>query len=426
MEKIIEYSIVFLSFCSGLMTFKLPLPEPWASLRPGTLQLLLISFMWICKMLVNGYMKFKISGIVHPLIGLICVSIISFGFNLAIGQNLSIEFAVGQIVLIILPVLTLLLTINSVRDKKNAKSVFNASFISSWIVSLIGVINHVLEHEPFWITNRLKSTLQYGALGSYLMIFLSLAFAQLVYSTSHKEKMRYFAGCLILGFALYASFVRAAWVGTAVSIMLILILRYRRSIPWRTTLTWLIMVILGVSTSSLWVPFVKRTLQIFDPRNEGYYVLSRIPGWVEGLHVFLSHWWLGTGPGSQPQVSFAPEVKYNPILGITVPVIHNNYLEIAYGLGIMGLMFLIWLVIAMWTKTLRIAKRARDRFLKGLSVGLLGAITGLSCEMMARDALIHCVWNVGFYSFSASFYVWLMLGLIIAIDSMREEGKLRT
>ena len=414
---IIKLSILFLVVASALAIFKMPFPEPFDSLRLGILLLLFVTIFWFFKILVQKEAKIIHTKALYPLYGLFIVSIFSLGYSWFIGIGPSKEFGLGQILLIFFPIITVLAVINNIKTIRWIKIIFLSALLTSLVVSSIGILNHIIEGGPLWITNRLESTISGSALGIYLMIFFPLALAQLIYASSISKKIFYISILSILGFALYATFIRSAWVGIVFSILMILILRFKKSIPLKTMMTSLILVIVIIVSFPFWVPYVLNVIQVFDPDIEGYYVLARIPGWLDGWRIFTENWWLGVGAGNL--VPFIKVFEYNPEIGVRLPVIHNNYLEIAATMGIMGLVFLIWLLISVLIKSFQVFEVTQDQFLKGIALGFLGAFIGFVPAMLAGDFLIHSVWNAGFYSFCATIYIWILLGLVIAIDRLK-------
>lgn len=143
--------------------------------------------------------------------------------------------------------------------------------------------------------------------------------------------------------------------------------------------------------------------------------------WSKSLPVMLSHIIIGSGPDSFlyefPQHDVIGKLKYlgDPYTIVDKP--HNTYLQIGINTGCISLIALIVLfaycVISLLISLLK--ERYTDKFMFGLSLGLLGGVCGYLVCSLSTDSTV---------SVSPVFYciIGLAFGLIKIIEKSRIES----
>jgi O-antigen ligase len=198
------------------------------------------------------------------------------------------------------------------------------------------------------------------------------------------------AGLLAAG--LIASWSRGGWLGAAVGIAAVVLMRSRQAAIMGAMATLLLVVALLVgSFSPTLLPAALRTrvqeiptfLGLTDVlrapvTDENFSVIERVAHWVAALRMWERSLWLGVGPGNYAVVY--PEVH---LLRWAEPLghAHNIYLNVLAETGLVGFTFflLLWVVIlvAVW-RQFRRAHQTGQTWQAALAVGVLGIIAHLS------------------------------------------------
>lgn len=87
---------------------------------------------------------------------------------------------------------------------------------------------------------------------------------------------------------------------------------------------------------------------------------------------------------------------------------HNSYLQMAAETGIVGLASFVLLMTALFAVSLAKIGKIKDGFYKGILTGLLAGLFGF---------LVHSFFDVHFYSLQLANLMWLIMGLIIAVQN---------
>jgi len=93
---------------------------------------------------------------------------------------------------------------------------------------------------------------------------------------------------------------------------------------------------------------------------------------------------------------------------------HNCYLQMAVEIGIVGLLSFLWIVFVIFRKSIKNLKRINSRFLHFLLLGVLAGHGGF---------LIHSFFDTNFYSVQLGSLMWLLMGLIVAIQKIELDAE---
>ena len=87
---------------------------------------------------------------------------------------------------------------------------------------------------------------------------------------------------------------------------------------------------------------------------------------------------------------------------------HNCFIQMASEVGLVGLLAFLWIMAKGFYQTLEIVREgmAMDHDLRTLAIGLLSGLFAY---------LVHSFFDTHFYSLQLSSYMWLMMGVLIAI-----------
>jgi len=101
---------------------------------------------------------------------------------------------------------------------------------------------------------------------------------------------------------------------------------------------------------------------------------------------------------------------------------HNNYVDLFAHVGVVGLAFFTWFIIAFAQVATAVRQRYRTGFAAGYVNAMLAAGAGALVIMLLADWMLPFVYNIGFHGFQASVLVWLFLGGVVALENMPEIG----
>lgn len=297
------------------------------------------------------------------------------------------------------------LTVNLVRDKRQLHSLILVALLAGSLVSIYGILQHFGFDFFRWneITDPGRSFSTIGQsvlLGGYLVLLLPVALAQIL-SIQRAWWFRVFASlsfALMLA-ALAFTYSRAAWLGFAGALFLLLLLARReflrhRNILLLVALVLLVIVFLKVPSS---VPYsysvVARFVSIFkggDPSAVG-----RLGLWKNILPFIVKRPLLGVGPGSF-HLLYAGDDKA-----------HNELLNIASTLGLLSLLAYLWVMVTFFWTASGAVKRIRDIDLGWLCAGLLAGSFGY---------LIHMQFSWSIVGVAAVF--WMSVAMAVATMRM--------
>ena len=227
----------------------------------------------------------------------------------------------------------------------------------------------------------------YMTLGGSLLIALSLLLA--ILALGRRTARRLIPTALAVT-VLGLTYVRNAWLGLAVAIVLLTALTRR---------VWLIAPVILAVLITLAVPSVLRTrvLSMLDPGDET--ARERLYFWDAGRRMVADAPLLGLGPGGvhryYPQYK-APEAR-KPRTGH----LHNNLIQIAAERGLLGLAAWLWIWIAFFVGAGRVygalpPVRGEDRALVAGSIAAVAGflVAGLFEYNFGDSEVIDLLWVV--------------------------------
>lgn len=155
---------------------------------------------------------------------------------------------------------------------------------------------------------------------------LIIFFPLISYIENKKDRKIYNVVIFIMLLAnLILSFTRGSWLGFALGLLFLAVIKYRK---------WLL-AIPFVAGGSMLIPFIReRLLSILQFQDT---TLGRIKLWKTGWYMFKDHFWLGVGNGNF--LTYYPEyIKKHPTLTVykNQATVHNSYLKMFAELGIFG------------------------------------------------------------------------------------------
>ncbi len=219
-----------------------------------------------------------------------------------------------------------------------------------------------------------------------------------------------------VSWGIIASDSRGAWAGLIVAAFALIAVRGRKS-----GFLWLAIFLtagfgwLAFQAGALSPDQVKRLSSItqfapFDvrgiiPNDENFAVVERMAMWQAGGNMFLSSPWLGVGIGNFTAVY----KNFNePFWNYSRGHAHNYYINAAAETGVVGLVAYLALILTGYGKALLIFWRTKDRALRYVAWGGIGALTALIVHNIVEN--LH-VLNLGI-EWSAILALFYLIPLI--------------
>ncbi|MGV8083250.1 MAG: O-antigen ligase family protein [Coriobacteriia bacterium] len=308
------------------------------------------------------------------------------------------------------------------------KTLLQSLFFSSVLVSLYGVLQYAGLDPITWGSlpfeaNRAFST--YGnpdLLGGFLMFSLPIALGLALAEEDWRWRLGYWFGFGLNVVCWIVAFTRGAWIGGAVGLVLLIVVAWRHSaklqaIDWApaATITALAGVIIGLSTrnASEVMNFVARFRSIFDFSSGSGRTRTEI--WQAAIEAIKARPIFGWGADTFrlvfPKFKPAAYTKDAGYLSVADNV-HNYPLQLATGIGIIGVLLLYAIFIWAAIRSARtVFKRSGDR-----RTILLGA-----CWAACGAFLVQLMFGISVTG--SAFLLWMMMAIVLAPTASATEVK---
>jgi O-antigen ligase len=296
--------------------------------------------------------------------------------------------------LLLLPIVYILIAY--IRTENDAKVLLTALIVSAVGVALYSLVPLFEHFADYLLFKRRLATFQiYMTAGGIQMIAILLMVSFLVHKRTPKKVRLVLALSLLPTLInLFFTFTRSAWLGFIVGILLISAYRSRRLV---VALLSLVALVYAFSTPEM---RDSRFHALVDPHHPAN--VTRLQMWRTGWRCFLDHPIVGIGDIGTETIWD----KYaEPGWGVEGHL-HNNIVQWAVTLGLVGVIALIAFFVKAWIAVARVHKKLRDDWFGGsLALGTLAVMAGFHVAGLFE-------WNFG----DAEIYmlIWATLGLTLA------------
>lgn len=224
----------------------------------------------------------------------------------------------------------------------------------------------------------------YNNFGTYLLVVLCLAFAQLIYAGKRIKKIFFLVLIILLSVSLLMTFSRGAWFGAGIAFMLMMLFLRRFKIVLAFACI--------ISLVLLVVPSIReRVLFTFQKGGDA----DRFMLWRGAWGMIEERPFLGKGLGTY--IIYMPEYTHQE----NSQYAHNSYLQIWAETGIFSLLTFLIFLLLIFVQAVRSLMAKKDPILLGLLCGIGGF-------------LVHSFFDSQLYSLQLSILFWLMLGFLFA------------
>jgi len=270
-------------------------------------------------------------------------------------------------------------------------------------------------------------------LGKYLVLIIPIVLALCLNEGSRLIMTGLFLSLTLCFAALIATFTRASWLGLLAGMAVLLYCAQRnallKGIGRRLVLiviSFIFIVCLfntyspdhGKRTSTL-SPYqtrgevIQKAVKSFDI-DKGRGVATRLYVWNKTVRLIIERPWFGYGLETFMLVFKQFNKEYTEIFHdlVIIDRAHNNYLEIAFAMGLPGLAAYLAVLVSFLVYVWRLFKGLQDRSHKMMALGILAGF----CGYLINDLFIFSVVSV-----SPTF--WSLMGLTLAVGKLaRKEG----
>ena len=414
---LIEYDLIFFVGITSVAFYNI------AIVHLGLLDLRPYQFVWsalfaslVLKAFINQENPFKWSPIILPLMLLIVTHITSIKSSgspmITLKESIQIIYF-GMIFLIIQ---------QTIQSKEMVIKVVHVLLIVTSVFICWGLFVWMMHKPPVpGISINIEESVQIGfrsesgkkqrlALGSYikrtsacflgpvatanylsmmLILILSMIFAKHVGIWKRTFLYLLFLAGYIL---LVTTYSRAGWIVFPACVILLMYLRKQVGLPYLFVLVSLFFVAIA------WAPVRARFFEILHPSQEAS-AMGHLVLYIIGIKLFMSSPLLGIGAGLFP---FSLSMPQNSP--------HNMFIEIAAETGIIGLMSLVWFIVALFVSMLKAIKLEPDGYYRDILIGLTLAVTSMILMNLTMNA------------FKVETF-WVMLGLGYAASMVTIRGQ---
>lgn len=387
----------------------------------GNLLFLLVTMIWlVLRVLPNRKSGFSIlpRSILIPLLGLIVTGLVSIAFShLAPDPNVAYSFPHSNTSLIVTNAAEMMLlfglplflvVVNGVtRTVRHVRWTLFAYIIIGLMYALGTIFAGPLGLTSSEVILGVKRPQVFGSissgLGILIVLFASIAFAQMLYSRKNIGRVMWGIITLIFCIGVIMTFGRESWIGLFLAVVTIASL-YTKN--WK--------MLVGIFVLLLPLLLISGATSFFDPSQT--YGSDRFRIWQDTIAIWLHSPIIGIGAGN---FQFFDLAYGTDVVGVA----HNQYLEVLAEMGIPGFIFLLWTMISVGRICIQSFRSAKTRLGKSLSLAYVGYFVSIIFGGFFTSSFVpSAASGGGTAAFVEVSYRWILLGLVLSIPNWEAEA----
>jgi O-antigen ligase len=294
------------------------------------------------------------------------------------------------------------------KEKKIFRTSVLLFVVSSLIVALYGIYQYFIKIPTAnaWVDisqfpelTRVYSTMENpNVLAEYLVFAIPIVLALLTSSKRNLGKAFYLATLLVLTVCLVMTSSRGGWLGLVLSVVVYAALKEKK----------LFIVILVIALlSPIFLPSVVGTRVASIGSIEDSSNAFRVSIWIASTRMLRDYWLTGVGLGLS---AFSRVYRDYMIAGTPALHAHNLYLQVGIEMGVVGLLLLIWICSAAYSRVKGLLKlEKRHSF---ILAGIIAALAG---------HLLHGLFDYVWFSPRIVMIFWMYLGMTSALSSVLDK-----
>ena len=310
-------------------------------------------------------------------------------------------------------------TINAVENATQLRSVICGLLVVAAGLSAVGLVGTewirtklldlpIYQFLPALVSNETRfpgGGFHPNVIAGTLAPFVPLALTASLCSAGLRRAA---AGLLavLLVFAVFLAQSRGAWLGLAAGLWTMAMVASRHW-AWRVLLVLLVV----AAVIAIWQVGLADAFLRVDATGSG---VSRLEVWNRAVHMIRDTPFTGIGLGAFPAIldAFYPSFLGGP--NAHIPHAHNLFLQIAVDLGLPGaLAFTVLFGACLWMACQPLRCPASDRFVRGLSVGVVGALAVVA---------VHGLLDAPLWAARSSPLLWVLLALGPVLRRLTKAG----
>lgn len=294
------------------------------------------------------------------------------------------------------------------------KTVISSMFVLigiAWIVNILDLYYHysvdireIIERYPFWQGKN--------ALGLFLVFALCLCGSV---NAGKKRDWFFKINCVLLIVGIVFSYSRGAWLAAIVSVVGLLLCRFKKIIFVFAACVVLMVIISPKSISD-------RFGSVFKGGDAN--IKQRLELWDYTIEIIKKHPIIGTGLGTFEEMYRLEHPNGIPEKGEESRVIrhaHNLYLQMLSEIGVLGFSLFLVLVVIGFKRGIKYLRLEKDELFKSIRYGCLLAVV-----VFFVYSLTDCTtsWQFMGDSFSHINLLWLMFWAVVIKKNVETEDNI--
>jgi len=403
---------------------------PAKELIAETLVLLTLMF-WGFRMINRGEVKLIPTPLNLPILSFISICLLSL-----IWSN-SFFVSLKELPLFLIGHLLYFIVTNNISDNRQISRILNILLIVGGLFGIYGILQYKGIDFAFWKGNIARQRV-FGLFGNvnyfaeYMIVPLPLAISLFFAARNRTSKILLLVEILAMGGSLILTFTRGSYLAIGISSLfmffLYLVSQGKNFIKQHKKIFILILALIILVTFLFAIP---------NPLNKPGTVISKIKGRISisqltkdtslkrriaiwkftGLMI-KDHPLLGLGVGTfkynslKYQAQFFSQGENRTLYPHGFPdKTHNEYLQLWAELGIIGLGIFIWLMVSYFNYGIKLLKKIKDNYKRGIIIGLMGSIMAV---------LVDSIFGFPLHLVATIVLFWLLLGLTIVVGLKNE------
>lgn len=159
----------------------------------------------------------------------------------------------------------------------------------------------------------------------------------------------------------------------------------------------------------LFVFFYQSTRVVPSESNWGTYFVwenNRLGYWTRSISIIRDYPFLGSGLNTYSSVQWQYDTGWGGYP-------HNSYLQMAAETGLIGLSAFLGVIIVLLKNSFENLKWIKDPSIRALLLSFLAGLAGF---------LIHSFFDTNFYSVQLGSFMWVIMGLIVAVQKIDQSA----
>lgn len=378
---------------------------------------------WLLQKVIKKELKVKPTKLNLPLVLFFVVACVSI-FN-SIEPRTSLQGLIK--VLKYLGIYFLM--IEGIDDLKLVKNIITALILGAVIVCIDGVIQYIIGKDLFHsnplIINvdlkRMTAAFRHcNDFGVYLVTVVGVIWALALYEFKKKVKWITFIAALLVTVCILLTFSRGAALAFYGAMLLMGVVKKDKLI--------LIVLILSLAAMPFLIPSgVKEWSKETHSFLEFFCNLDRIAFYKSAIQMIKDHPFIGVGINTFMKAY--PRYKVHDVDIITADYCyaHNNYLQMAGEIGLIGLGIFLWVLVALFLELravylkegIRINKDKEGKIRKDKGIFVSNVALGLGCGVLAF--LLNGLTESSFYFSKIVVVFWFVVGLAVSLKFLDVE-----